>query len=245
MRTFQLAACLLVLVVAFVQASSASAATISVANYQADFQGFTPATGWSYQTNSSGAIGNSANYANMLSNPTGTQYNLTGSATLPVGSSYASLSAGGGHPGTGTAQVAGVDRYVIAAYTIQSTDVTGYIMDGPFQLTNTSIVRPSTNGQSLSLQVYVNNTLIGPADVISGTSVTTFDRTLGYIEVGDTVYVAVGPNTSHSNDSFGAFNFTIQFEGHIPPVPEPSSFLLLGFGALGLIRRTRQRRQRV
>lgn len=232
MRNFNFAAGLFVMVVMLAQTMSASAVLVTIADYQDDFQGPTPATGWRYQTNSAGAIGNSANYTNMISNVGGTQYNLTGSATLPVGSSFASLNKLSGHPGTGTAQVAGVDRYVIAAYTIQAADVTGYLMDGPFQLTSTSISRAATDGGTLSLHVYVNNTLIGPAAVIAGTAVTSFNRTLGNLVVGDTVYVAVGPNGTHNNDSFG-FDFSIQLDGHLP-APEPSTAMLLGAGMLGL-----------
>lgn len=87
MRTFRLAAGLLVLAAAFVQASSAAAALVTIADYQDDFQGPTPATGWSYQTNSLGAIGNSANYVNMISNLAGTQYTNTGLAVPTTGGS--------------------------------------------------------------------------------------------------------------------------------------------------------------
>jgi fibronectin-binding autotransporter adhesin len=231
---FRLSAALLLLV--FVQASSAGAALVTIADYQSDFQGVTPATGWNYQTNSGGAIGNSANYANLAWSSVDAMYNLDGGTPLPRSGSYVFLNGGGGHPGPGTSEGAAQDRYAIAAYTIQATDITGYLMDGPFQLTATSINDADLGGGTLSLHVYVNNTLIGPAQVLPGntTAVTTFDRTLGNLVVGDTVYVAVGPNGSHGNDAFGMFDFTIQLDGHIPAAPEPSTALLLGLGLVGL-----------
>lgn len=239
MRNFRLAAGLFALVAAFACASTASAVLVTVADYQDDFQS-TPAAGWSYKTNTLGAIGNSANYANMIW--AGSLYSTTGGALPTTGGSYASLHGTGGHPGLGTAQGAPQDRYVIAAYTIQAGDVTDFISTSNFQLVNTSINDSDLGGSNLDLRVYVNNILKGSAVNLPGNtaSVTTFNRSLGNLVVGDTVFVAVGPAGNHGNDAFGMFDFTIQFEG-ILPAPEPSTGLLLGAGVLGLsiVRRRR------
>jgi hypothetical protein len=235
MRNFRLAAGLFALVAAFTCVSSAMAVTVTVADYQDDFQGPTPSTGWTYRTNSLGAIGNMANYTNMTSIPAGTVYTNTGGTLPTTGGSFASLHGTGGHTGLGTTQGAAQDRYVIAAYTIQAGDVTDFISTSNFQLTNTKINDTDLGGTTLDLRVYVNNLLKGSAVTLPGTTATisTFNRSLGNLVVGDTIFVAVGPAGSHNNDSFGSFDFTIQFEG-ILPAPEPSTGLLLGAGMLGL-----------
>jgi fibronectin-binding autotransporter adhesin len=245
MRNFRLAAGLFALVAAFTYASTASAVLVTVANYNDDFQGPTPSTGWTYRTNSLGAIGNSANYTNMTSIPAGTLYTNTGGTLPTTGGSFASLHANGGHTGLGTAQGAAQDRYVIAAYTIQAADVTDFLSTSNFQLVNSSINDTDLGGTALDLRVYVNNLLKGSAVTLPGNtaSVSTFNRALGNLVVGDTIFVAVGPAGNHGNDSFGMFDFTIQFEG-ILPAPEPSTGLLLGAGMLGLSIMRRRRAAR-
>ena len=224
-------------------ASTASAVTLTLADYQDDYQASTvgqPTTtpGWQYLWNGNGGVGNSGSYTNLTWS--GTQYTNNGGALPGAGDNYASLSPAGGHPGPGTGNSGGFfapyDRYVLAAYTIQASDLTGYVSTGPFQLTNTSINDSDTNGGNLSLEVYVNNTLVPPSVLLPGntSTITTFDRSLGNLSVGDTVYVAVGPNLDHGSDGFGAFDFTIQVDADLVPAPEPSTALLLGAGLLGL-----------
>src|SRR5690349_11884168 len=47
-------------------ASTAQAVTLTIADYQDDFQPTTPAAGWSYKTNGNGTFGTEANYTNMV-----------------------------------------------------------------------------------------------------------------------------------------------------------------------------------
>jgi hypothetical protein len=232
---------------AFACGSSAQAVTLSLADYQDDFQTLTPANGWGYKTNSAGTMGTEANYTNLVWNSNISEYAVL-SSTYPEPSqnNYARLGPNDGHPGPGTGNGVSFDHYTIAAYTIQASDLAHYLVTSPFQLTNTSINDGDRNGGNLDLRVYVNDTLIGSGITLPGntSSITTFDRPLGNLSVGDTVYVTIGPAGDHSSDSFSAFDFTIQVNA-IMPAPEPSTALLLGGGMLGLamVRRRRKARQ--
>lgn len=219
----------------FFSTSTAAAITLTVADYQDDFQGVTPAAGWKYQTNGNGVIGTEANYTDMVWNNNTPQYTVVADSYPVAGlGNFAALNSSGGHPGPATTNEGGFpwDNYVIANYKVQSSDMMGYNSPAAFQLTSGTL---SAGGGSISLQVFVNDLQIGATDIVSPSTTLNFARALGNLGVGDDIYVIVGPNGDHSNDGFTNFDFTIQFDAEaLPPAPEPSTALMLGAGMLGL-----------
>lgn len=95
-----------------------------------------------------------------------------------------------------------IDRYAIAAYTVQPEEEgTLEIRDSMVELTNAS------NSDGIVVRVFVENTEIGNPKTISGSG--DFDRDLGSVEAGQTVYVAFGPNADSAADNF-LLDYTIK-----------------------------------
>ena len=202
-----------------------------ISDYQSDFQSGVPATGWKYAWNPTGALGNAAAFTPLLWSNVAQAYNTTGAAT-PVPASkthiddYLSLTATGGHPGR--------PKYLpIAGYTIQADDGAGL-----YRLADSSIRKIdsllSSSEDGLQVLVYVNNTLFGSAQSVSTSGqLASFNRELGQLNVGDTIWVMVDPLKNQLYDSFTGFDFAIQKAipmvqlGIGGAVPEPSTAVLL------------------
>ena len=156
--------------------------SIAVADYRDDFQG-PPAAGWSYLWNENGEIGTAANYSSYTYN--GSYYDFDGvNNGLPDAepSGYGNLGAGGGHPGRGSgqAQSGGIDRYVIAGYTISEA--------GVYEVTDSYATNTNSGcGNGIAVRLYVNDTLLTNVDSGNG-STANFDMRLGALHAGDTVY---------------------------------------------------------
>lgn len=189
---------------------------LAVSDYSDDFQIGMPATGWKYVWNPTGTLGNSAEYKSLFWSNTAQAYNTTGGNTPVPGKSshhddYLNLSSYGGHPGQ--------PKYLpIAGYTIQAEDG-----DGLYRLADTSIQKVdgvlSKSEDGLNVLVYVNNTFVGPAaGVLTDGQFTNFDRELGQLKVGDTVWVMVDPLKNQYYDSFMGFDFAIQKGVQFPPM---------------------------
>ena len=190
-----------------------------IADYQGDYATGTFPTGWQYMWNapsdwvggassdgSDGAIGVTIDYEPLQwSGNTGTGWTADGDTNSGNGSParYLRLHSTGGHPGRGSAQGESllltvpnsVDRCAIAAYEIQPTDA------GFLQISNSAVSVGSANG--LDVRVYVNDTQANRIIETSASGASSFDTVLGTLNAGDTVYVAVGPNTHDGVDSFG------------------------------------------
>jgi hypothetical protein len=221
----------------------------TISDYRANFQAGSPATGWKYDWNPSGKLGNFAAFAPLLWSNAAQAYNTTGGATtIYNGKShnddYLELSASGGHPG--------LPKYMpIAGYTIQAGDGAGL-----YRIANSTISKAdgSVTGTEDGLQVlvYVNNLQIGGGhSVLTNGQLANFDLTLGQLKVGDTVWVMVDPLKNQLYDAFGKFNFAVQKSvpyvqllqaatllpaPTVPnsvPVPEPGSASLLVVGLAG------------
>ena len=107
----------------------------------------------------------------------------------------------GGHPGHGKNQRGDIDTYVIFAYTVTNA--------GFYLITNSFLSRTDgkVNGND-NLRVFVNEQSSGPEIIIETKTAQPFDRALGRLNEGDSVYVAVGPNGMDRNDHF-KLDFTL------------------------------------
>ena len=229
----------------------------TVGDYQSDFQGGTPAAGWKYAWNSKGKAGKSAGYTSLVWSESAQAYNTTGGATMAPNpkthnDDFVSLSADGGHPG--------MSKYTaIAGYTIQNDDGAGL-----YRLTDSSIQKSNgalaTKEDGLQVMVYVNDTLIGAAqNVLTSGALANFDRMLGALNIGDTVWVAIDSLKNQTDDGFRSFDFSLQrlvYSNISSPgqltafsamslettsIPEPSSLALLFMGMVGCCVRRRRR----
>jgi len=221
-----------------------------VASFQADYVAGTTtgqtraersADGWNYMTNSGGAIGTASNYTSLVWNPTAILDRKTGGYTIDSGAyplippdTYVGLFADGvGHVGKGSTQPdpGGINRYAIAAYTIQTGEA------GALSLSNGVVTTTADTDNPLNVRVYVNNVLKQDYSEVTSSAELNFSGSLGSLIAGDTVYVAVGPTTA----DFGG-HFNLNFE--IASVPEPGTLVLFTVGtitcALGALRKRRK-----
>ncbi|MEZ5304249.1 MAG: hypothetical protein R3F11_26945 [Verrucomicrobiales bacterium] len=194
-------------------------------------------TGWAYLWNppagwvpggaagdgTAGAAGDPAHYAPLLWSGAGS-WTADGDATTgnnqPAG--FLRLNAISGHPALGSAQTGSVgntqDRYVIAAYEIQSGAPAGY-----YYLAGSSISGGTDTGTPHRVLVHVNaeSPVLNDSFPKDG-AIRDFDTPLGELQPGDRIYVCVGPDGSAASDSFADFDFTIAAgDPPVPPVDPP------------------------
>ncbi len=223
---------------------------ISISGYQSNFQGGAPADGWTYAWNPKGKVGKSSGYVSLQWSEAEQVYNTTGGITQAPGpkshnDDYLNLAFYSGHPGN--------KKYLpMVGYTIQTDDGAGYyrIADSLIYMPNYSLI-PKEDG--LGVLVYVNDRQIGPSQGVSENGwLANFDRELGQLSVGDTIWVMIDPLKNQLDDSFRAFDFSIQKWDFAMPqstmmsqfqasaaVPEPSGIALCLVG-LAIIRHRRR-----
>ncbi|MEG3439441.1 hypothetical protein V0288_20105 [Pannus brasiliensis CCIBt3594] len=227
--------------------------------------------GWNFYWNKGGAIGSSANYTSFRGFVAPDFYYTT-DLTFPGSGDGAYAFFGnlksypnaidntgpGGHPGRGSSQASdGIERFVIAAYTVESAGVYGI---QNLLLTNVDYTFPSTDG--VTLRIYVNNRLKLSGGTTAGYNqslkLTFFD--LGNLLANDTIYVAIGSGATDRGDSF-SLRYGIDFQSSVTGLaplstklgsfsafsesplepaadtPEPSMLLgLLSLFSIGLVR---------
>jgi hypothetical protein len=188
-----------------------------VADYRDDFKTHAPAPGWSYQWNATTAITDPSGYIYLSWSPTANRYMSNGLVFPDTGSycSYGSFTSTGGHPGKGSTQGASVDRFAIAGYTVK--------YDGYYGISNSFVTQSSSLGNGGQVVIYTDTDGGGVfTNKFSGTyppaSTLNFDGNLGYLEVGDTIYVGIGPNTTDGNDGF-SMDYSIVFKETGNPLP--------------------------
>ena len=221
-----------------VPAQKSSAAVLTT--FQDALQPTTPAPGWSYMWNSGGEIGDPANYTDLLpTTDSKVWYNTDGAPSLPSpapGSyTYFGLevfnNSPGGHPGPGTGQTA-IERYAIAAYTLNNS--------GTFAITNGVLQNVDTSIDGLNFRIYANSDLIYSGITNPGrNSFLNFSNvSLGNLNSGDTIYVAIGPGNV---DNFDAFSLEYSIETADDVVPEPTTIVASVLGGLTLLARKRRK----
>jgi hypothetical protein len=213
-----------------------------------------PADGWTYAWNPNGKVKDPAKFAALMWSQQEGVYNTTGAATqTPAGKKthkddYLSLSSTGGHPGK-------PKYHSIAGYTIQEEDGAGEyrLVDSSISKTD-SVTEKKEDG--LRVSIFRNNALLGSQNVSTSGAPASFDRALGNLNVGDTIWVMIDALKNHSYDAFAGFDFSIQKSVPLDlvapamnmmlgasPVPEPatSTLFLAGLAALAWRRPRRNR----
>lgn len=153
------------------------------ANIIDEFQAQNPPTGWQYLWNASGEFGDESTYQPM----TWDQWRYR-----PASGNFPYVSANGAHPGNGTGQdPQGIERFAIAAFTVQESGTyaiaDSYISVNEGTLDGVNVKAHITGGQVISL-----------GDLYLSTG--DFDGTLGYLDAGETIYLALGSNSTAGAD---------------------------------------------
>ncbi|HYG73956.1 MAG TPA: hypothetical protein VEK08_03030 [Planctomycetota bacterium] len=173
-----------------------------IADFRKNFRHNGPSSGWRYLWNPSASIGESSKYVPLVWN------SQTGYAAdaqkFPHDAPAAcvSLGQGSGHPGNGINQGTAVDRFAIAAYTLQSGE------GGKLALALKASRTDLQHQGQIEVRVLVNDTLKKGMFVGNGKNSAELLIGLGVLKEGDTIYVGVGPDREDYSDTF-SLDFTI------------------------------------
>ncbi|MHB9140023.1 MAG: GDSL-type esterase/lipase family protein, partial [Victivallaceae bacterium] len=189
---------------------------IVLGGFRQSFRQYSPASGWHYLWNASGMIGHAWNYRPLIWNNTCGAYTpeLNYPAALPAKDLKLELLSG--YPGQGNASVPDKpDHYVIIAYTLKENS------RGNVWLTDGNIMKPIGGDEdTIEIRIYVNNSLRYSNAVSTGETPELFQKDLGPLKRGDTVYVAVGPDENAVEDMFHLdFNLKVLPAGEKPEAP--------------------------
>lgn len=149
-----------------------------IADFAADFNTSTPAPGWNYLWNPTGR-GLTIQRSYALTSQIAGEH-MQNAVDLNINRSMITS----GAPTTKSTD--GIDHYAIAAYTVQPGEA------GQASIQNSKITTTDIKGSG-KISIFVNKTLLG-SDAISPNSSSSFDIQLGELQVGDTVYLALGPS---------------------------------------------------
>jgi hypothetical protein len=189
------------------------AADTVVADYRDNFQGSTFPPGWQYLWNKNGSIADPPTNLVPLQADSATVWDTDAAnpgRPDPAPGTQLFLSGTGGHPGSGNP-----DRYAIAAYTIKTNDGAGYYaITGSF----VTMTNPNLGGSEdgLEVRVFTSTGITRIIKTVFALSTIGFDGELGWLNPGDTIYVAFGENGNHNRDAF-QHDFSIVRRDTPPP----------------------------
>ena len=243
--------------------SAAAAHAAPIADYQDDFNPVTPQNGWSYLWNAAGPSGAEANYRPLVSDgatyrPNPADPNAAANTALQAGSAPVDPAyfpqnpppdlTGQGltlpplpstyvRPGQGTAQDgSGVAREVVIGFTFDAADIAAH--GNQVQITDYYFAVSSNSTDGMTATLFLNGQTIPfppfPPGFAFQTAQDPDPIPLGPVSAGDTLYVALGPGATGTNDEM-----RIDFE--LSLVPEPGvTTALAGFAGAALLRRRRR-----
>jgi len=219
----------------FIVFCTTSTAQTKVANFTDDFSLSPTSSAWKYYWNkpdnwqagsnpgdlSSGAIGNVSSYTPLVSAGTmlSADGDLDGKNSSP--DTFIRLNESGGHPGAFGTNTS-LDRYIISAYTASAP--------GNYYILNSSLNFPNPKGNGVRVYIHVNSKEADLNKNLVGSEDMSFDVSLGNLDVGDVIYVAVGANGNTAYDGF-KWNFDISIidDDEI----EPHDYYVSDYGAVG------------
>ena len=142
-----------------------------------------PPVGWQYLWNASGPFGDESNYEAMM-------WDVWRYRPSNINFPYVARTSA--HPGDGTSQdPAGIERFAIAAYVVPEDGNYGiadsFVSINPGTLDGINVKAHVSGGSVVSL----SDLLLLEGD---------FDGSLGFVEAGDTIYMAVGSNSTAGAD---------------------------------------------
>lgn len=210
-------------------------------SFQHDMKPDQPSPGWDYLWNSGGPVNDLTSpdvFSALL--PTGHPtyfYTATGDGNLPgpPPADYVYLGVdGSGHPGQGTLQN-DIERFAIARFQVP--------VSGSIALINTELTLIGANPvpvideftDGVSLYVFTSQhpetpfkAFLEPGFLNS----LTFDQTLGHLNAGDFIFVAVGGRNYENSDTFA-----LKFDVATVPLPPATWLLASALGGLAVVRR--------
>lgn len=179
--------------------TSSSATWVDIGQFSASVLE-SPPTGWSFLWNANSPIGISSGYNSLQWYGWGYDSDgVSGADSSEL--AYGFLHGFAGHPGQGSVQGAGHDRYVISRFTTSST--------GTYRLNGTNLTHSGCQwGDGVDLRVYVND---GQRlqRTVAYEGVEGFDLNLGALGSGANIDVAVGPSGNDGCDAF-AMDYMLQ-----------------------------------
>lgn len=189
---------------------------IVLGGFRQSFRQYNPAPGWRYLWNASGMIGHAEHYRPLIWNNTCGAYTpeLNYPSASPAKDLKLELLAG--CPGQGNASVPDKpDYYAIIAYTLKENS------SGNVWLTDGNIMKPIGGEEdTIEIRIYVNNSLKYSNAVSTSETPELFEKDLGMLKRGDTIYVAVGPDKNAAEDMFHLdFNLKVLPSGVNPEAP--------------------------